>query len=90
MRSYGHCMLNQQKRTVLIVDDERSVLELLRLVLMQEGYTVVTAPTGQEGLAALVKHAASVDIFICDLCLPDMQPPSWSGPPVAQAQQFQY
>ena len=38
-------------RKILIVDDEEDVLEVLRLVLAKNGYEVLTAASGMDGLA---------------------------------------
>ena len=37
-------------KTVLIVEDDRNIADLLRLYLEKEGYTVVIAPDGTLGL----------------------------------------
>ena len=39
--------------TVLVVDDESSIVEVLTTLLEDEGYHVVTARNGEEGLARL-------------------------------------
>ena len=38
------------KRTILVVDDDRRVVDLLQISLSQNGYHVTTASTGEEGL----------------------------------------
>ena len=42
-------------KTILVVDDERHIVDLVRLYLEKEGYAVVTAPDGEEALA---RHAS--------------------------------
>ncbi len=42
--------------TVLIVDDEPGIVELARLYLEQDGFRVVTAASGPEGLKQLAEH----------------------------------
>ena len=37
-------------KTVLIVEDDRNIADLLRLYLEKEGYTVVIAPDGMRGV----------------------------------------
>ncbi len=54
---------------ILVVDDERNILELVKLYLRREGYTVETASTGREALAKY--HVSSPDLVILDLMLPD-------------------
>jgi two-component system KDP operon response regulator KdpE len=56
--------------TVLVVDDEAAILRALAITLSARDYTVITAGTGAEGLAAAAsKHPA---VVILDLGLPDM------------------
>ncbi|MFN8104452.1 MAG: response regulator transcription factor [Acidimicrobiia bacterium] len=53
--------------TLLLVDDDRSILSTLRRLLELEGYQVVTAETGGE---ALQRVEAGVDLVVLDLNLP--------------------
>ena len=56
--------------TILVVDDEPHILELTRLYLEKEGYTVETASDGQAGLArAETNHPALV---VLDVMLPSL------------------
>ena len=42
--------------TILIVDDARSTLRALEVILKREGYTVLTAGSGTEGLTSIEQH----------------------------------
>jgi len=58
------------KEKILVVEDDKDILELVNYNLTREGYEVVTAKTGEEGL-----HRVSVenpDLIILDLMLPGM------------------
>ena len=55
---------------ILVVEDDVAVLQALEMVLEAEGYEVVTARNGEEGLAAL--EAAPSDLVILDLWMPVM------------------
>jgi two-component system response regulator PilR (NtrC family) len=55
---------------ILVVDDERSMRELLAIVLGREGYDVVTAENGRQALDELEKRP--VDLLISDIHMPDM------------------
>ncbi|MBP1603944.1 MAG: zraR 22, partial [Acidobacteria bacterium] len=55
---------------VLVVDDERSMRELLEIVLRREGYDVLTADNGRAALSTL-EHQP-VDLLISDIKMPDM------------------
>ncbi|MEM6553641.1 MAG: response regulator transcription factor [Planctomycetota bacterium] len=56
--------------SILIVEDEQDLLELLRYNLAREGYAVRTAATGEDGLKAL--RAEAPDLVLLDLMLPGM------------------
>ena len=56
--------------TALVIDDEIQIRRLLKRALEEEGYEVVLADTGAEGLTQATTHRP--DIVILDLGLPDM------------------
>jgi diguanylate cyclase (GGDEF)-like protein len=62
--------LAKPRRTLLMVDDEPSILSALNRVFRREGYTIYTANSGQQGLEMLAKHA--VDVIISDQRMPGM------------------
>ena len=55
---------------ILVVDDEKSILELLRFCLESQGYMVITADTGKMAMNWLKE--VRLDLAIIDLGLPDM------------------
>ena len=55
---------------LLLVDDDPGLLKLLGLRLTSEGYSVVTAESGQEGLRVLARE--KVDLVISDLRMDEM------------------
>ena len=56
--------------TLLIVDDELSMREFLRILLEKEGYRVLTAAGGSEALTLLANEP--VDLMITDIRMPGM------------------
>ena len=56
--------------TILVVDDEQLIVEVIRAYLEKAGYTVVSAFNGQDALAAFDQSAP--DLVILDLMLPDL------------------
>lgn len=56
-------------KTILVVDDDLSIIKGLQEVLTAEHYRVVTACTGAKGLQAALE--GNVDLAILDLRLPD-------------------
>jgi len=70
---------------ILVVDDDPDILDAVALILESQGYEVVTARDGIEGLANL--KAEQPDLMILDLMMPKMdgfavckelQDPRWS------------
>ena len=55
--------------TILLVDDQRIILEFLKKVLEKENYQILTAETGQEGLDLYGKYRP--DLTLLDIRLPD-------------------
>jgi len=55
---------------ILVVDDERSMRELLAIVLKREGYEVMLAENGRGAIEILEREA--VDILISDIKMPDL------------------
>ena len=59
------------KSTALVIDDELQMRRLLRVCLEANGYQVLEAATGMEGIAEAAQHPP--DVVILDLGLPDME-----------------
>lgn len=65
---YTHRMTD--KKTILVVEDESAAVLALGDVLKGEGFDVLTARNGKEGLGtAIAKHP---DIILADLKMPEM------------------
>jgi two-component system phosphate regulon response regulator PhoB len=57
-----------KKKKILVVDDEEDILELVRYNLSREGYEVLCASSGEDGLEAAKKEIP--DLIVLDLMLP--------------------
>jgi DNA-binding response OmpR family regulator len=57
-------------KTILVVDDEKRLCDLVRAYLAQEGFRVVTASNGQEAL--FVARHEKPDLILLDLMMPEM------------------
>jgi DNA-binding response OmpR family regulator len=57
-------------QTILVVDDERRIINLVRVYLEQAGYRVVTAVSGQEAL--FVARHEKPDLVVLDIMMPGM------------------
>ena len=58
--------------TILIIDDEQSILELLENVLKNNGYTALTAENGETAVEVLKQDPAKIHLAILDLSMPGM------------------
>jgi two-component system NtrC family response regulator len=62
--------MDNLKGKLLIIDDEERLRKLLARILQLEGYEVLEAATGKEGLARL--KSDTIDVVLSDVKLPDM------------------
>jgi DNA-binding NtrC family response regulator len=58
------------KRTILIVDDDKSILRVFTRVLEKKGYAVTATETGAEALSQIAQYR--FDAALIDVRLPDM------------------
>ncbi|MBI4847023.1 MAG: sigma-54-dependent Fis family transcriptional regulator [Nitrospirae bacterium] len=63
-------MARINKATILIVDDEESILETLSGILEDEGHEVVTASSGEKALALFSENTP--DVILMDVWMPGM------------------
>lgn len=61
-----------QKKTILCVDDEASILKSLERCLLLADYAVLKAGSGMEGLQVLAGCQGAVDLIIIDQRMPQM------------------
>jgi DNA-binding response OmpR family regulator len=58
------------KGSILVIDDEKDIIELIRYSLEREGYAVISALDGEGGIALAMRE--NPDLIILDLMLPGM------------------
>lgn len=58
------------KDTILVVDDDPLVREVMRMFLSLTGYTVLEASEGREALAIWEVRRAEIDLLITDMVMP--------------------
>ena len=56
--------------SILVIDDEPSLVRALARLLQRDGYVVATARNGRHALAAL--QAQPYDVILCDLRMPEL------------------
>jgi two-component system cell cycle sensor histidine kinase/response regulator CckA len=61
--------------TVMLVEDNEAVRDLLREELTNAGFSVITANDGEEGFAMLRLQKKPVDLLITDVMMPRMTGP---------------
>jgi DNA-binding NtrC family response regulator len=65
-------VVDSRAATVLVVEDEPHVRELVRLVLAQGGYEVVAASDAEEALALYRADPARIDLVLSDVLMPGL------------------
>jgi len=58
--------------TILLVDDEKSILDTTCDILDQHGYTVISAETGEEAVEIYKREGNRIDLAILDIGMPGM------------------
>lgn len=65
--------MNDQARTVLVVDDETQILDLAEMVLQKRGYKVLTAQQPSQGIDVAANTREEIDLLLADVGLPEME-----------------
>ena len=79
--------MSENKSTVLVIEDEAQMLKFMRVSLSAQGYRVIEATTGAEGLRQASSYTP--DLIVLDLGLPDLdgmevtrEVREWSAAPI--------
>jgi CheY-like chemotaxis protein len=70
---------SEKQQTILVVEDEPDVCDLVRMLLEQAGYKVLTASNGQEALLVASYFQGPIHLLLTDVVMPEK-----SGPELAQ------
>lgn len=62
--------MNAMKKSILCIEDEAEMIDLMRLILSRKGYNVRGASGGAEGLQMI--RDEKPDLILLDLMMPDM------------------
>ncbi|MDQ6962254.1 MAG: response regulator [Mariprofundaceae bacterium] len=60
------------KKTILIVDDDEALRDILKMMLEYLGYDIVTALDGLDCLEMYEKHRAKIELVLLDMTMPSM------------------
>jgi len=63
-------MPDENKKKILIIDDDSSILEMYSITLKAEGFEVLSASNGKEGLKKAI--AETPDLILLDIMMPVM------------------
>lgn len=73
-----------ETKKILVIDDDADILDMLRMVLTREGFEVVTAHSGSDGMVAIQNSLP--DLILCDMMMESID----AGLKTAQAIRTQY
>ena len=62
--------------TILVVDDEPAVLNMIVFMLRQEGFDVLAANCGAQGLSLSRSHHSKIDLLVSDVQMLEMNGPT--------------
>ncbi len=60
------------REVILLVEDEYGVRKLVRKMLLQQGYRVLEAASGEEALSLSERHEGSIHLLLSDVVMPNM------------------
>src|SRR3989337_1725260 len=63
--------MNAEKKSILIVEDDKAIIKSFKDILQSEGYSVDTAETGREAIQK--SKAQFYNLVLLDIKLPDME-----------------
>jgi DNA-binding response OmpR family regulator len=67
----GEKTLDNAKKNILVIDDDKSILRTFTRILQKNGYVIDVAETGKEALEKAAKK--NYDLALIDIRLPDME-----------------
>ncbi len=68
--------LATNRETILLVEDEESLRTVTRDLLVQDGYDVVEASSGAQGLEVAQQHHGPIHLMLSDVVMPGMNGPT--------------
>ncbi|MFO7878472.1 MAG: response regulator, partial [Bacteroidales bacterium] len=65
--------------TILLVEDEPSILRMTRMMLEKKGYSVLSAVTPAEAVEKAKNHSGAIDLLMTDVVMPGMNGRALAG-----------
>jgi two-component system cell cycle sensor histidine kinase/response regulator CckA len=69
----GATMSNERHKTVLVIDDDKTLRDLMEAMLQRMGHKVLVAENGKSAIKAAESYDDKIDLAILDLFLPDIR-----------------
>ncbi len=60
------------RETVLVIEDEEMLVEIIQEALEEKGYSVLTAADGEQGMALFLEHRRDISVVFSDYGLPKL------------------
>jgi len=68
----GEVLLDTSRKTILLVDDHATARKSVQRVLLDAGYRILAASSGQQALKVFAEHSGAVDLLVADCMMPGM------------------
>ena len=65
-------MFTETAKTILLVDDEESIMFFLQKLLIREGYNIIKANNGKEAVEIYKSNPDNIDLILMDITMPIM------------------
>ncbi len=62
----------ENKKTVLLCEDQPDILSVCQRIIEQQGYLVITAATPKEAISIASSHKGLIDLLLTDVVMPEM------------------
>lgn len=69
-------MTTEEKKTILVIDDDETMRDMIEIMLMRGGYAPVLASSGEQALKIASESQAMLRLILVDRRMPDMDGPS--------------
>lgn len=63
---------SENRETILVVEDEPQILEFIRIILEESGYSVLAAESPQQAMICCINHSETIDLLLTDIVMPGM------------------
>ena len=65
-------LIRGRGEVILVIEDEEMLREVLQMILVENGYKVIMAADGREGLQTYMERMKGIDLVLLDMGLPGM------------------